>query len=145
MPAKTKPKEKSKANSDPSGGRHEGNPIVWAEIPVGDMNRAKTFYGNTFGFTFQMQDMGDYQLAMFPSAGTDFYGAGGALMKGESYVPSHEGPAVYIASPDIEATLRKVVQNGGRVIQHKKSIGPYGFIGVFEDSEGNRVALHSMA
>ncbi|MGD8593051.1 MAG: hypothetical protein PVF82_09490 [Gammaproteobacteria bacterium] len=44
--------------------------------------------------------------------------------------------------PDIEATLKRVTANGGKIINVKTSIGEYGFVGHFEDSEGNRVALH---
>jgi predicted enzyme related to lactoylglutathione lyase len=140
MPTKTQTKnEPEKMN-----GKRSGNPLVWAEIPVTDMERAKTFYGKTFDFTFHMHDSGDYKLAMFPSAGEKSYGAGGALMFGPSYTPSYHGTVVYFSTPDIEATLKKVVQNGATVVQNKKSIGEYGFIGFFEDSEGNRIGLHSM-
>jgi hypothetical protein len=37
-----------------------------------------------------------------------------------------------------------VVERGGMVLNPKMNIGEYGFVGHFEDSEGNRVALHSM-
>ena len=44
---------------------------------------------------------------------------------------------------DIDATLPRVAKHGGKVLGPKKSIGQHGFVGHFEDSEGNRVALHS--
>jgi predicted enzyme related to lactoylglutathione lyase len=34
---------------------------------------------------------------------------------------------------------------GGKVLKPKHPIGPYGFRAVVLDSEGNRVALHSMS
>jgi predicted enzyme related to lactoylglutathione lyase len=40
--------------------------------------------------------------------------------------------------------LAKVVKNGGKALMPKTSIGEWGFIANFEDSEGNRIALHSM-
>src|SRR5258708_6870596 len=98
MPAKTKVKSKSKSKK--SNGQPAGNPIVWAEIPVTDLNRAKSFYGKTFGYSFQTQDMAEYKMAMFPSAGMNIYGAGGALMLGPTYTPSHNGPAVYFSTPN---------------------------------------------
>ena len=33
---------------------------------------------------------------------------------------------------------------GGKMLILRRSIGQYGFIAQFEDSEGNRVALHEM-
>jgi predicted enzyme related to lactoylglutathione lyase len=50
---------------------------------------------------------------------------------------------VYFSVADIDATLKRVHQSGGRILNPKMSIGEYGFVGHFEDCEGNRVALHS--
>lgn len=117
------------------------NPFAWAEVPVTDMERAKQFFNKVFGYQFQMQEMHGYQMAMFPMSmqGT---GASGALMKGTSYVPSYDGTVIYFSVNDIDATLKKVTASGGKVVQNKKSIGPYGSIAFFEDTEGNRLALH---
>jgi uncharacterized protein len=38
-----------------------------------------------------------------------------------------------------------VADAGGRLVQAKMSIGPYGFIALACDSEGNMFGLHSMA
>lgn len=119
------------------------NPIAWVEIPVTDMARAKTFYGHVFGFEFEMNELGDLKMAFLPTA-PQSWGCGGALMLNENYIPSHEGPQIYFSTADIEGTLKKVETAGGIIFQHKKSIGPYGFIAFFEDSEGNRIGLHSM-
>jgi predicted enzyme related to lactoylglutathione lyase len=40
--------------------------------------------------------------------------------------------------------LGRIEQAGGRTLVPKTSIGEHGFIAHFIDSEGNRVALHSM-
>ena len=39
--------------------------------------------------------------------------------------------------------LGKVEAAGGKVLKEKMSIGEHGFIGVFTDTEGNTVAMHS--
>ena len=39
--------------------------------------------------------------------------------------------------------LKRVHASGGKTLMPKMGIGAYGFIAHFEDSEGNRVALHS--
>lgn len=69
--------------------------------------------------------------------------AAGGLIKGEGYIPSHTGTLVYFGISDLEATLERVRNKGGKVLLPKTSIGQYGFIAHFEDTEGNKLALHS--
>jgi len=65
-------------------------------------------------------------------------------MKYESYVPSHEGTLVYFSCEDLQNELGRIVSAGGKILQEKTQISPEnGFMGLFEDTEGNRVALHS--
>ena len=49
---------------------------------------------------------------------------------------------MYITVPEIDAGLAKIEKAGGKTLMPRMSIGEYGFIAHFEDSEGNRVALH---
>jgi predicted enzyme related to lactoylglutathione lyase len=46
---------------------------------------------------------------------------------------------------DINGKLVKINAKGGKTLLPKMAIGEYGFIAHFEDSEGNRVALHSVS
>ena len=46
---------------------------------------------------------------------------------------------------EIEAVLARVKANGGRTLTPKTDIGEYGFYAYFEDSEGNRLGVHSAA
>jgi uncharacterized protein len=119
------------------------NAVNWFEIPVKDIGRARTFYEKVLGFELTPYDMEPFTMAFFPMM-QDSPGAAGALIKGESYEPSHAGTVVYFSVDDIEETLRRVKANGGKTLFPKKSIGEYGFIAHFEDTEGNRLALHSM-
>jgi len=118
------------------------NPVGWFEIPVADMPRAIQFYQAVFGFELSRGDLNGYDMAFFPMH-SDAQGAGGMLITGEGYAPSRTGTIVYFSTLDIEATLAKVEQSGGKTTVAKKSIGQHGFIGWFEDCEGNTVALHS--
>ncbi|WP_255490105.1 VOC family protein [Bdellovibrio sp. KM01] len=120
------------------------NMFNWVELAANDISRAMTFYEKSFDLKFKMEEMGPLKLAFFPSGNMKEYGASGALVKGPGYKPSHEGTLPYIPVPDIEAALKKVSDNGGKILSGKKSIGQYGNIGIFEDTEGNRVGLHSM-
>ena len=119
------------------------NPVNWFEIPVHDMDRAQRFYQAVFLFELQRQQLGGLNMAWFPME-KNGAGATGTLMQATSYVPSYSGAMVYFSVPDIDATLKRVEAQGGSVITAKMSIGEYGFVGHFEDSEGNRSGLHSM-
>jgi hypothetical protein len=120
------------------------NAISWFEIPVRNLERAVQFYSNVFNITFDTTEMGPIQLAMVAGSDQDRYGANGALVKGEEYVPTTSGTLVYFACDDVEVTLKKAEKAGGKTLVPKTSIGEYGFFAHFLDTEGNRVAMHSM-
>lgn len=118
------------------------NPVGWFEIPVNDIRRATAFYEKSLDLELTENDMEGYKMSFFPMK-QDELGAGGALVQGKNYEPSKSGSRVYISCADIEGTLKRIEANGGKVLSPKRSIGEYGFIAEFEDSEGNLVSLHS--
>jgi len=119
------------------------NPVIWFEIPVVDMIRGKAFYEAVFSQKLVANDMGLRKMAMF-SMEMGIPGIGGALVKDEGVVPSHLGTLVYFSVTDINLTLDKVIANKGKMLVPKTEIGEYGFFAHFEDSEGNRIGLHTM-
>jgi uncharacterized protein len=119
------------------------NPVNWFEIPVVDMTRAKLFYERVFDLQISMNQMGQLEMGFIPMD-DNAYGAAGSLVKGEGYIPSHTGVLVYFGVPDMESVMERIKQNGGRILLTRTSIGEYGFIAHFEDTEGNKIALHSM-
>jgi len=130
---------------NPRPGRSHGpahQPRRLFQIPTHDLERAQAFYEKVLQTRLSLQDLGNLKMAWFPMA-PGAPGSGGCLIRAESYVPSHAGTMVYLADPDIEATLERVVAGGGRVLRGKMSIGEFGFVGHFQDTEGNRVAFHS--
>jgi hypothetical protein len=119
------------------------NVLNWFEIPVNDMERAVKFYCSIFGYeSMYITNMEGFDMAFFPMEGE---GVGGALVKGEWYKPTQDGSLIYLnGNPDLAAVLDKVEAAGGKVILPKRMINEeIGFMGVFIDIEGNRVALHS--
>ena len=114
---------------------------TWFEIPATDLARAKKFYDALFGVDIQILDFGGFKMGMFPQGEV-----GAALCQHESYQPSEtHGPLIYLnGNPDLQAVLDRVEPAGGRVIRAKTQISPeYGYMAVFIDTEGNRLALHS--
>jgi predicted enzyme related to lactoylglutathione lyase len=57
-----------------------------------------------------------------------------------------DGPLVYLnGNPDLQNVLDKVEAAGGKIMVPKTVISPeYGSMAVFIDTEGNRIALHSV-
>ena len=83
---------------------------------------------------------------MFPVESPDSI-AGALCDSGGFHQPSAtHGPLVYLnANPDLQMVLNRVEAAGGKILVPKTEISPeYGYMAVFLDSEGNRVALHNV-
>ena len=118
------------------------NPVSWFEIATKDLARAKKFYAEVFGGDFQHIDMPDAQMEMF-AGGPEGIGAVGALVQSGHQTPSPEGALLYFECADVAVEAAKVEAAGGKLLLDKTSVGPFGFIAQFMDTEGNRVGLHS--
>jgi hypothetical protein len=116
------------------------NPVGYFEIPVTDMNRAIEFYQSIFGFEFETGNIDTIEMAFFPFNEANS-GITGALAKGEIYKPTKAGALLYFNTESIDNVLKNVEKNGGKTLYPKTSVGEYGFVAEFEDSEGNRIAL----
>lgn len=121
------------------------NAINWFEIPVTDINRARTFYESIFQFDMHDLNIGDgLQMVLFPAESGS---VNGALIKYDDlYKPSNiMGPLLYLnANPDLQAVLENVERAGGKISIPKRLITEdNGYMAVIIDSEGNRIALHS--
>ena len=123
------------------------NAIDWFEIPAANLDRAIAFYEAVFDFKLQPMELANkLRMALFPIHPSE--GVGGALCQHpEFYTPSQTGTMVYLnADPDLAIALARVEKAGGRVLVPKSQISAeYGYMAVFIDCEGNRVALHSSA
>lgn len=123
------------------------NAISWFEIPTTDINRAQKFYETIFGITMIPMELPNIKMRMFPLDDM-MNGIGGALVdSGGFHKPSMtDGPLIYLnANPDVQLVLDKVEAAGGKIMVPKTEISPeYGNMAVFFDTEGNRIALHSI-
>jgi uncharacterized protein len=123
--------------------------INWFEIPVNDFDRAKKFYETIFDYQMPETIMG---LARMGFLLYDFQnaGRGGAIVYNPTlYTPSANGSLIYLnCDPDLQLVLNRVPDAGGKIILIKTNISPdqqLGYMAHILDSEGNRLALHSMA
>ena len=113
--------------------------ISWFEIAVSDFERAKKFYESIFNEHMMVMDLGVLKMAIFQRMD-------GAICHNPNwYKPSIDGTLIYMnADPDLSIIQSRIEPSGGTLIQTKKLIAPgRGYMCLFTDSEGNRLALHS--
>jgi predicted enzyme related to lactoylglutathione lyase len=123
------------------------NPVGWFEIYVNDMPRARKFFETVLGGALSKLDSPDADLEMwaFPMAqDQNAPGAGGALAKMKGVPSGANSTMVYFGCDDCAVEAGRVKGAGGEVMKEKFSIGPYGFIAIAADPEGNVFGLHSM-
>lgn len=122
------------------------NAVSWFELPAKDLNRAQKFYEEIFGIHMIVMDLPNIKMRMFPL--DDMMGVGGAVVdSGGFHRPSvTDGPLIYLnGNPDLQIVLNNVTAVGGTIVVPKTEILPkYGHMGVFLDTEGNRIGLHSV-
>jgi predicted enzyme related to lactoylglutathione lyase len=123
------------------------NVLTWFEIPVSNIDRAKTFYETIFDIQMVKRKDGNEEAVFFPFNPAIVQATSGritgVLTKTERNSPSGNGTVVYInASPSIQLVLDKVEAAGGNLVLPKTQI-PAGFIAIIIDTEGNKVGLHA--
>jgi uncharacterized protein len=123
------------------------NAISWFEIPAADLDRAQKFYETIFDMRMNSMDMPQLRMRMFPVEDPST-AIGGALCSAPGFYKSSptDGPLIYLnANPDVQIVLDKIEEAGGKIVVPKTQISPeHGYMAVFIDTEGNRVALHSV-
>lgn len=123
------------------------NAISWFEIPSTNLERAQKFYETIFEVQLIPLDVANIRMRMFP-IDDPLTGIGGAVVHAEGfYIPSKtDGPLIYLnGNPDVQQVLDRVESAGGKVAVPKTLISPeHGHMAVIIDTEGNRIALHSV-
>lgn len=120
------------------------NAITWFDIPVVNMDRAVKFYETVFDIEFnQLSFNNGLKMAIFPVEEGTISGA--LSFHPDQYTPSKTGALIYLnGNPDLQIILDKVESNAGKILLPKSLITEHwGFMGLFEDTEGNRIALRS--
>lgn len=119
------------------------NSINWFEIPVSDFTRAKKFYETLFDKEIIEMPFPEGKYGMLPCDMEN--GVGGGIVQGEGFTPSDKGTVVYLnGGEDLNIPLSRIETAGAKILLPKTAIGGNGFMAHFIDTEGNRVALHSM-
>ena len=119
--------------------------VVHFEIPADDVERAKKFYSENFGWKLNQMgpEVGNYVLVH--TGPTDDKGMpqdrafiNGGLMRRD---PSASSPVLVIAVADADATVEKVRQSGGRLVGEILDIPNVGRYARVQDTEGNVIGV----
>jgi predicted enzyme related to lactoylglutathione lyase len=119
------------------------NLINWFEIPANDFSRAVEFYKSILLVEIQETEMFGTHMGFFPSNGQN---VSGAIVQGEDYIPATTGVTLYLnGGENLQIILDRVEKNQGKIIVPKTQISPeMGYFAMFIDTEGNKLALHSL-
>lgn len=117
-------------------------PVTIIEIPVTDLPRAMAFYEAVLGITIEEAEMGDTRMGVFPA---DEGAVNVVLVRGEGYVPTADGPVIYLNAGDsVKAIEDRIEPHGGQVVVPRTEISPeMGYFALFMDTEGNKLGLHA--
>ena len=128
------------------------NLIVWADIPVTDLDRAMKFYGAVLQRPFvTMEGMEGSRAAGSrrerPGRRRRRAGHAGRVRprrRASRQKPSQEGCTIYLESGgDAQGMLQRAADAGGEILSPAAFMGEMvGTIGFFRDSEGNRIGVH---
>ncbi|MBM4167763.1 MAG: VOC family protein [Ignavibacteria bacterium] len=120
--------------------------VGWFEIPVSDMTRALGFYEKVFDVKLVRSQMGSLEMAWFPWNEKAVGAPGSLVCNADHYKPSSNGVVIYFTSQtgNLSDQLQRVENAGGKIVQRKTKISDtLGYMAVFTDTEGNKIAIHS--
>jgi len=110
------------------------HPVTWFEVLGDDGGKLQRFYGDLFGWTFDVIQPINYGVAKTG----DSRGIAGGI--GQTYPGTRSWVTFYTETPDVTASLEKAVALGGKVIT-PRTVLPDVILGVFEDPEGHVLGL----
>lgn len=121
------------------------NQVVWFDMPVEDLDRAMRFYSAVLGAPAEKQEYPGMTFAILPiPEKTDVSGCLTPSKVMDAGPPPRKGVLLYFnCEGRLDQAIAAVEPNGGKILQPRHTIGPYGDRAVVLDSEGNRIALHS--
>ncbi len=116
--------------------------VIHFEIPADDLERAHTFYRDTFGW--EINHMPEMQYTMVTTTESGERGPvnpgainGGMFQRTETMTT----PVVTIGVDDIDTAMERISAAGGTAVGDKMQVGEMGWAAYFNDTEGNLIGL----
>jgi predicted enzyme related to lactoylglutathione lyase len=115
------------------------NKITWLELASTDIPASAKFYADLFGWPIVKDEQMDYTMTAFEGdqAGVGFSPVGDE----RSSVGAAGSVLVYVDVADIDATIARAKQLGAPIYQDKMEIPTVGWMAIFGDPGGNRIAV----
>jgi predicted enzyme related to lactoylglutathione lyase len=107
------------------------HPIVHFEIPADDIERARKFYQDVFGWDIQPAE-GGYNLI------TTGQEPGGGMMQ---RMAPEQGITVYIGVESADDAAKRAQDHGATIIVPKQAVPGMGYFVQLQDTEGNVFAI----
>jgi uncharacterized protein len=123
--------------------------VVHFEIPADNVERAKTFYKQAFGWDISPVPGMEYHMVNTTAIDEktrlpkEVGAINGGLAKRNS--DTNKSTVVTIDVADIDAALKSIEKQGGKTVQKKQPVADMGFTAYFKDTEGNIVGLWQSA
>ena len=109
--------------------------IVHFDIPVDDVEKARKFYTQVFGWKFSKADMLGMEYWLINTGSKE---VGGGLYK---KVKPNQVPANYAGVKSIDASMKKFQKAGGKIILEKMEVPKMGWVGMGLDPAGNAIGF----
>lgn len=122
---------------------HSHNHVGWFDIYVNDMARAKQFYETVFNVTLVDMPSEWGKQAAFPFDEQKPF-ISGALVERKDSISTGNNIIIYFETVNCVEEEQRIEQAGGKILKPKMDIGQFGFVSIFQDTEGNTVGLHSL-
>lgn len=117
----------------------EKHPIIHIEIPAKDPFSGSQWYADVFGW--KLSPMPEMDYVTFEAEGGP---AGGfPRIDGNMYHP--KDITVYIDTNDVDATVKRIEEHGGKLLLPKSPIPGMGWFALFEDPSGNRMGVFTVS
>jgi predicted enzyme related to lactoylglutathione lyase len=124
--------------SDPK--KPEAGTIGWSDLTVENADAVRDFYAEVVGWKPEALSMGDYSDYVMVAAGTGDGVAGICHARGmNAGLPSQW--LVYIVVDDLDHSLRRCAEMGGKLLREPRDMGPQGRYCVIQDPAGAVAAL----
>jgi len=118
------------------------NQIVWVDIPVVNLDRAIEFYSAILAEEVEKKVFDNLSFGLLPCVQT---GVSGCLVEKDPDEITGKGALIYF---NVEGRLDDAVNQAKKfsvdIVEEKSSMGEHGIRAVLFDSEGNKIALHSL-
>ncbi|MDE1177490.1 MAG: VOC family protein [Edaphobacter sp.] len=113
------------------------NPFVHMELNTPDQAKAKSFYGDLFGWTFEEMDMGP--AGTYSTFKPD-NGPGGGIFSIPD-APTAKAWLPYIGVENLKSATDKAISLGAKLLMRDQEVPGHGWFSILTDPTGATIAL----